>query len=69
MQFVNLAHQRQIAGKDRPGQVIHAAPADPRTFACRLTGKSSFRSIIALRSAKVRLSRALRTKISSISRL
>jgi hypothetical protein len=27
----------------------------PRTFAWRLTGKSSFRLIIALRSAKVRL--------------
>jgi PAS domain S-box-containing protein len=29
MQFVNPAHQHQIIGGDRPGLVIHAAPADP----------------------------------------
>jgi hypothetical protein len=32
MQFVNPAHQRQIVGRDRPGQVIHAAPADPENL-------------------------------------
>jgi hypothetical protein len=31
MQFVNPAHQRQIAGRDHPRQVIHAAPADPES--------------------------------------
>ncbi len=32
MQFVNPAHQRQIVGRDRPGQIIHAAPADPENL-------------------------------------
>src|SRR5450631_2732253 len=36
MQLVYPAHQRQIAGRDRPGQVIHAAPADPENL--RLSG-------------------------------
>jgi hypothetical protein len=36
MQFVNPAHQRQIVGRDRPVQIIHAAPADPENL--RLAG-------------------------------
>ena len=36
MHFVNPTHQRQIAGRDSPGQVIHAAPADPENL--RLSG-------------------------------
>ena len=32
MQFINPAHQRQSVGRDRPGQVIHAAPADPENL-------------------------------------
>jgi HTH-like domain len=53
-----LLRKLPVVGGDRPGQVIHVPRLIPRTFACRLIGKSSFRSIIALRSAKVRLSQA-----------
>ena len=32
MQFVDPAHQGQIGGRNRPGQVIDAAPADPQSL-------------------------------------
>ena len=30
MQFVDPAHQRQVAGGNRPGQIVDTAPADPQ---------------------------------------
>ena len=62
VQFVDAPHDCQISHRNRSGQVIDAVPADPQFRTCRASGKLCERSIIALRSATDRPSRACRPK-------
>ena len=62
MQFVDPPHDRQIGRRHRPGQVIYAAAADRPAPGLPRQRQDCSRSIIALRSARVRLCRAHRPK-------